>query len=139
MYWAKSVSGGFVILKVGDELIVPGIPQHKMRYVGPIGPYGEDVLDPPKGQVARLVHFNSTPDRERLLVGERGSDDWNEQANIQARALEVVAKGVVNHTLVSNCEHIGSYVRHGKPESPQLRIGVGVGLAVLLLWIFGGQ
>jgi len=137
MYWAKSVSGHFVILKVGDELVVPGIPQHKMRYVGPIGPSGEDVLDPPKGQVARLVHFASIPGREHLLVGERGSDDWREQGAIQARAIEVVSKGVVNRTLVSNCEHIGSYVRHGISESPQLKIGVGVGLALLLFWVLG--
>ena len=57
MYWAKAITGQFVILKVGDELVVPGLPQHKMRYVGPIGPSGEDVLDPPKGQAARFVHF----------------------------------------------------------------------------------
>lgn len=120
-------------LMVGDELVVPGLPQHKMRYVGPIGPWGEDVLDPAKGQPVRFRYFNSIPDPERLLIGERGTNDWNEIRAIQTRALDVVARGVVNRTLGPNCEHIGSYVRHGKePSSPQLKFWVSVGVTALI-------
>ena len=128
-----------VTLRVGDELVRPGIPQHKMRYVGPIGPNGEDVLDPAKGQPVRFVHFYSIPDRHRLLLGERGTENWFELNAIQNRAREVVAKGIVNRTLVSNCEHIGAYVRHGKPDSPQLTLGVGIGFAALLFFLLGSK
>ena len=135
---AKHINGERVVLLVGDELIRPGIPQHKMRYVGPIGPYGEDVVDPPKGQPTRFVHLDVIPDRDQLVVGERGTTDWYEAQQIQARALDIVRRGVVNHWLWPNCEHIGSHIRHGKAESPQLRIAAGVGVAVLLWWGFGG-
>jgi hypothetical protein len=135
---AKHVGGQFVYLMVGDELIVPGFPQHKMRYVGPIGPRGEDVVDPAKGQAARLVHFDYFPNRDQLLVGERGTSDWNERLQIQERAHDVIERGVVNLTLRQNCEHIGSYIRHGKPESPQLRFWVGTAAAVAMGFaIFG--
>jgi len=137
---AKHVSGQLVHLLVGDELIVPGLPQHKMRYVGPIGSGGEDVVDPAKGQPARLVHFNFIPNRHLLLVGERGTTDWNETLQIQARACDVVERGVVNLTLHQNCEHIGSYIRHGEPESPQLKFWVGTAAAVAIGFaIFGGR
>src|SRR5713101_3504140 len=53
-----------VILRVGDELIVPGFPLHKMVYVGPIGPYGEDVVNPAKGRAAQFVHFDLIPNKE---------------------------------------------------------------------------
>ena len=113
---AKHVSGQDVYLAVGDELVVPGLPQHKMIYVGPIGPSGEDVVDPAKGQPARFVHFNLLPNREQLVVGERGTADWSEALEIQARARDVVARGVVNRALGPNCEHIGSYIRNGKTK-----------------------
>lgn len=125
-------------LLVGDEIVVPGLPLHKMRYVGPIGPYGEDVLDPAKGQPVQLRHFRSIPDLERLLIGERGTTDWNEIWAIQSRALDVVARGVINRPLWPNCEHIGSYVRDGKdPSSPQLKFWAGVGVAAALIATLG--
>jgi len=124
-----------VDLLVGDELIVPGIPQHKMRYVGPIGPCGEDVVDPAKGQPARYVHFHLIPNRDKLLVGERGTSDRRESTEIQNRARDVVERGVLNKTLFPNCEHIGSYIRHGKPESPQLKAAVGLGVAAALIFL----
>jgi hypothetical protein len=121
-------------LLVGDEIVVPGLPQHKMRYVGPIGPYREDVLDPVNGQPVRFRHFSSIPNSERLRIGERGTSDWDEIYEIQNRALDVVARGVVNRPLGPNCEHLGSYVRHGKePSSPQLKFWVGVGAAAALI------
>lgn len=120
-------------LMVGDEIVVPGLPQHKMRYVGPIGQNGEDVLDPAKSEPVRFRHFSSIPNREQLLLGERGTTNWFEASQIQARALDVVNRGVVNRTLGPNCEHIGSYVRHGKPSSPQLRFWVGAGVAAAII------
>lgn len=121
-------------LIVGDEIVVPGIPQHKMRYVGPIGPNGEDVLDPAKNRPVQLKHFAAIPNPERLLVGERGTNDRNEACAIQIRALDVVNRGLVNHTFWQNCEHIGSYVRYGKnPNSPQLKFWVGAVVAVAIL------
>jgi len=133
MKLAKRVgSGELVRLLIGDELVVPGIPQHKMRYVGEIGPFGEDVVDPAKGQPARFVHLDFVPNREQLLVGERGTTDWNEALEIQARARDVVARGVANRALGPNCEHIGSYIRHGKPASPQLRAAGAIAALILL-------
>jgi len=131
------VSGQPVGLAVGDELVKPGIPAHKMVYVGPIGPRGEDVVDPAKGQPAHFVHLDLILDHDRLLVGQRGTKDWEAVRDIQARAWEVVRRQVVNRTLDQNCEHIVSYIRQGKAESPQLRLGVGVGLALLFLFTLG--
>lgn len=130
---ARTLNGQIVVLMVGDELVVPGVPQHKMRYVGPIGPFGEDVVNPAKAQVAQFIHFDAIPNRERLFVGERGTANRYEQLQIQERAREVVARGVVNRALDSNCEHIGSYIRHGKPESPQLKLAVGLGIAAIIV------
>jgi hypothetical protein len=134
---AKSVDGRVVALLVGDELVVPGLPQHKMRYVGPIGPRGEDVVDPAKGQAAQFVHLDLIPNREQLVVGERGTANRYEQAAIQVRARQVVENGIVNRTLVRNCEHIGSHIRHGKPDSPQLKVAAGLALAAGILWWLG--
>jgi hypothetical protein len=127
---------GLETLLVGDELVVPGIPQHKMRYVGPIGPNGEDVVDPAKGQRARFVYYDLLPNPDQLVLGERGTTDWNEALQIQARAREVVRLRVVNRWLDQNCEHIGFYIRHGKPKSPQLRFWGGVAAAAALIFLF---
>src|ERR1700737_4377933 len=64
----KSVSGEPFVLRVGDELVELGLPAHKRVYVGPMGPYGENVVDPAKAQAARLVHLNSIPNWQQLLV-----------------------------------------------------------------------
>ena len=42
MYSVKNLRGELVVLRVGDELVVPGIPQHKMIFVGAIGTLGEN-------------------------------------------------------------------------------------------------
>lgn len=123
---AKHVSGQQVYLLVGDELVVPGLPQHKMIYVGPIGPRGEDVVDPAKGQPAIFVHFDTLPDRDQVLVGERGTTDWNPMLEIQNRARDIVRRQIVNMGIRPNCEHICTYIRSGKAKSPQLRFWGGV-------------
>jgi hypothetical protein len=132
----KDVTRKLVTLRIGDELIEPGFPAHKRAYVGPIGPYGEDVVDPAKGQSARLVHFVSIPNKEKLIVGERGPENQYEQMCVQARARAIVAHGVVNHPAGPNCEHISSFVRNGNPTSPQLTVAVGVGVVALLVCLF---
>jgi len=141
MQVAKILRAVDTFLLVGDELIRPGLPQHKMRYVGPIGPYGEDVVDPAKASAAMFVRFESIPDKEQLLVGERGTADWTEILEIQKRARDVVARRVVNQWTGPNCEHIGSYIRHGEPDSPQLKFWGGaaaVALIILGFKSFGG-
>ncbi len=135
--FSRNVNRKLVVLRIGDELIEPGIPAHKRVYVGPIGPYGEDVVDPAKGQAARFVHFASISNKEQLVVGERGPENQYEQMQVQARACEVVAKSVLNRPFGPNCEHISSYVRNGNPASPQLTLGVGVSVIFGLLWLFG--
>lgn len=133
----RNVNRKLVTLRIGDELIEQGFPAHKRAYVGPIGPYGEDVVDPAKGQTARFVHFASLPNKEQLIVGERGPENQYEQLRVQARAREVVANSVVNYTAGPNCEHITSYIRNGNPVSPQLSVGIGVSLFIGLLLLFG--
>ena len=132
---AKHVSGHQVYLVVGDELVVPGLPQHKMIYVGPIGPSGEDVVDPAKGKAARFVHLDFLPNRDQVFVGERGTTDPARIFDIQARARDVVRRGVVNMQLRPNCEHICSYIRDGKEKSPQLRFWGGVAAAATVALI----
>jgi hypothetical protein len=136
----RKVMGEPVVVRIGDELIVEGLPAHKMRYVGPIGPFGEDVVDPPKGQAVRFVHLTSVPNWQQLRVGERGPEpsDWCGQQAVQSRARQIVANQVINQPLGPNCEHIGSQIARGKPESPQLRTAVGIGLAIIFLGLLGG-
>ena len=132
----RNVKGEFVNVRIGDELVVQGLPAHKMRYVGPIGPYGEDVVDPPKGKTAKFVHLTTIPNWEWLLVGDRGPEawDWNGQLAVQARARQVVANQVLNQPLGPNCEHIGSAIGRGKPESPQLQVAVVLLGLALVVW-----
>ena len=130
----KNRAGEDVFLLPGDELVEPGIPEHKRVYVGPIGPNGEDVVDPVKGQAAIFVHLTLIPNWGKLVVGARAGED--SYFDVQQRAYEVVGNAIVNRTLVSNCEHITSYIRAGKPVSPQLvgaAILVAGGLALALL------
>ena len=114
-------------LRVGDELRIPGVPVHVMTYVGPLGPYGEDVLDAPKGTEARLIHLVNVLNRGNVLLGERGPESCDEQRAVRERAIYLL--GTRNHPLGPNCEHIASYVRTGVAESPQLR---GAGLLSLI-------
>ncbi len=114
-------------LRVGDELRMPGVPVHVMTYLGPLGPHGEDVLDAPKGNEARLVHLTSVLSRGNVLLGQRGPESCDEQGAIRERAIYVL--GTRNNPLGPNCEHIASYVRTGVAESPQLR---GAGLLSLI-------
>jgi hypothetical protein len=118
-----------VILRPGDELVQPGLPAHKRVFVGAIGLSGENVLDPVKAQAAQLVHLHSIPNWEQLLVGERGPEDVFKQAQVQQRAWRVVTESIMNRTLWPNSEHISSYIRTGKAESPQLRFWGGVAAA----------
>lgn len=114
-------------LRVGDELRIPGVPVHVMTYVGPLGAHGEDVLDAPKGNEARLVHLTSVLSSGTVLLGQRGPESYEEQRVIRERAIYVL--GTHNNPLGPNCEHIASYVRTGIAESPQLR---GAGLLSLI-------
>jgi hypothetical protein len=126
----SNLNGELVVLRAGDELVLPGLPAHKVVFVGGIGQCGENVVDPAKRQAARLVHLHSLPNWQQLLVGERGPEDWDAQALVQERAWEVLENGVVNRTLGPNCEHICSYIRTGKAKSPQLRFWGGVAAVV---------
>ena len=131
----KNLQGELVVPRVGDELIERGFPAHKRVFVGAVGSYGENVVDPAKRQSACLVHLQSIPNWEQLIVGQRGPEDWGGQVQVQARACEVLTNGVVNRTLGPNCEHICSYIRTGKAESPQLKVAAGLGIAaVIFLW-----
>jgi hypothetical protein len=121
-----NVKGEMVTLRVGDELVVPGLPAHKVVFVGAIGPLGENVVDPAKGQTALLVHLQLIPNWQNLRVGERGPEDLGAQTLVQTRAWEVLENRVVNRPLGPNCEHICSYIRAGSAKSPQLRFWGGV-------------
>ena len=134
----KSLEDEFVVPRIGDELVEPGLPAHKRSYVGPIGPNGEDVVDPVKGQPAQFVQLKSIPNWQHLLVGERGPKDCYRQDRAQERAWEVVTNGVVNRTLGPNCEHITSYIRTGGPKSSQLMFWGGVAAAVAFGVMLGG-
>lgn len=113
-------------LRIGDELIEQaGLIEHKMVYVGPLGLNGEDVLNPAKGSQVQLVSFYTVPNWRNLRLGKRGPESYLEQTQIQERARQVLLNRTVNRTLGPNCEHISSYVRTGKIESPQLKFWGG--------------
>jgi hypothetical protein len=124
-----------VFLRIGDELRIPGPlgTTHVMTYVGPLGSWGEDVLDAPKNSPARLIHYRQIIGS--LTIGQRGPESWWEQQAVQQRALQVL--GTPNRLIGPNCEHISSFVRTGNAESPQLR-GFGfVASIVGALILFG--
>jgi hypothetical protein len=125
----NKMNGNVAILRPGDELVQPGLPAHKRVFVGAIGLSGENVIDPVEAQTTQLVHLHSIPNWQQLLVGERGPEDVFVQAQVQQRAWKVVTESIVHRTLWSNCEHICSYIRTGKAESPQLRFWGGVAAA----------
>jgi hypothetical protein len=77
------VNPGADTLRVGDELRIPGVPVHVMTYVAPLGPYGEDVLDAPKGTEARLVHLVNVLSRGNVLLGARGPESYDEQRTVR--------------------------------------------------------
>lgn len=135
----KDSNGQSAVVRVGDELVQRGIPAHKMTYVGPVGPTGEDVVDAPKAQVARFVRLAEIPAWHELVVGKRGPDVWDVagQRAVQTRAHRVVSAAVLNRPAGPNCEHIGSYVRDGNPESPQLRAVAGLALALVVWGMLG--
>lgn len=123
-------------LRIGDELIeLAGPIAHKMVYVGPLGLNGEDVLNPAKGTEVQLVSFHALPNRHNLRIGKRGPEDCFEQAQVQERASQILLNRTVNRTLGPNCEHITSYVRTGKIESPQLKFWGGTAAVAALIWL----
>lgn len=125
-------------LRIGDELIEPvGLIAHKMVYVGPMGLNGEDVLNPAKGMQVELVPFYSLRNRRNVRIGKRGPESTYEQAMVQERARQVILHGPVNRTLGPNCEHITSYVRTGKIESPQLKFWGGAAAVAALIFLIG--
>jgi hypothetical protein len=125
----NKMNDNVAILRPGDELVHPGLPAHKRVFVGAIGLSGENVMDPLKAQTAQLVHLHSIPNWQQLLVSERGPEDVFKQAQVQQRAWKVVTESIMNRALWPNREHICSYVRTGKAESPQLRFWGGVSAA----------
>jgi hypothetical protein len=135
----KTIAGEDAVLRSGDILGKPGT-MHRVVFVGSMELEGQNVVDPTKGQAARLIHLHSIPNWQELRIFARGPEDGFAQAQVRERAWEVVTKGVKNYTLVSNCEHICSYIRTGEPESPQLKFWVGVAAAAAIVgWGLSGE
>jgi hypothetical protein len=132
----NKMNGNVVIFRPGDELVQPGLPAHKRVFVGAIGLSGENVVDPVRAHTAQLVHLHSIPNWQQLLVGERGTEDVFHQIQVQQRAWEVVTQSVVNRTLWPNGEHICSFIRTGKADSPQPRFWGGVAAAAAVALMF---
>lgn len=123
-------------LRIGDELIeMVGPIAHKMVYVGPLGLDGGDVLNPAKGTQVHLLSLYSIPNWGNLRLGARGPESCYEQAQVQERARQVLQNRTVNRTFGPNCEHISSYVRTGKTESPQLKFWGGTAAVAALIWL----
>lgn len=116
----------------------PLSPTHKAPVVG-IAPNGEEVvLDHTNdGAPARLVYARDFAAQATTVVGKPGAGGVAEQAAIQARALRVV--GTPYNLLTWNCEHLTSYVTTGKPESPQLAVGLGCAALLALLFAASNQ
>jgi len=125
-----------VPVKVGDELRTPaGVITHVMVVVERLANGDHLVLDSPKNGTARLVLLSDLlAAGQTITLGKRGPDTWIEHVEISQRARQVL--GTPNLPLKWNCEHICSYVRTGKAESPQLR-GIAT-VAVSVLGLFGG-
>ena len=122
-----------MLLRIGDEVRVPGVPIHVMTYVGPLGPHGEDILDAPKKGVATLVHSRTVLSQPGIFVGQRGPESWAEQQVVRQRAL--LAIGTPNKPLGPNCEDISSFVRKGEAESPQ-RVGLFILTSLVVVAAF---
>jgi len=116
-----------VPLRIGDELLEPGLPTHVRTYVGPLGPYGEDVLDAPKNGVGQLIHFSQIKNRFRLASVALNLGRSNRPfGNVPFKLLGHPEPDLL--VLTVNTFH--SYVRVGKAESPQLAGFAVVGVLV---------
>jgi hypothetical protein len=120
-------------LKIGDELkMLVGAVTHVMTVVALLGGGDYLVLDAPKNGTACFKRLSELlASGQTIRLGRRGHDGWQEQQAVWQRANEVL--GSPNLLLRWNCEHISSYVRTGKAESPQLRgfFAVVIGTAAL--------
>lgn len=94
-------------------------------YVGPRGPLGADVVhsDKESGRVV-LVHFATFAAGQTVVVQSAQRGSWFEQKAIASRALSLL--GQEFDLLNLNCEHLVSFAQTGRPESPQLKLGVGL-------------
>jgi len=117
----------------------PLSPTHKAPVVGPLGPNGEEVvLDHTNdGAPARFVYARDFVAQAPTVVGKPGAASIAEEALVQARAFQVV--GTPYNLLTWNCEHLTSYVTKGKPESPQLAVGLGCVALFALLFVASNQ
>ena len=110
-------------LGIGTELlqkITPLGPIHKASVVG-FAPNGEElVLDHPKGGASQLVPLKDFVAGTETFIGKRGPSSVVEQQAITNRAAQTV--GTRYNIFARNCEHVSSFVRTGKAESPQLAI-----------------
>jgi hypothetical protein len=122
-------------LGIGTELlqkITPLGPIHKASVVG-VAPDGEElVLDHPKGGASHFIPVKDFAAGTETFVGKRGPSSLAEQQAIQNRAVQAV--GTRYNVFARNCEHVSSFVRTGKAESPQLAIFVV--LAIFLGAVF---
>jgi hypothetical protein len=110
-------------LGIGTELfqkITPLGPIHKASVVG-FAPNGEElVLDHPKGGASHFVPVKDFVSGTETFIGKRGPSSLVEQQAIQKRAVQTV--GTRYNLIARNCEHVSSFVRTGKAESPQLAV-----------------
>lgn len=125
-------------LQIGDKLRVPvrlGV-YHYGIYVGPCGPYGEDVVHNDKGGGVQLVGFRIFAAGQPVQVVSRARS-WYEGWVIRDRALSLV--GTRYDLLNFNCEHAANYAEAGVAFSPTLRGSAFLGLVGGLVWWASGK
>lgn len=126
-------------LKPADRIVVPksvfGLVQHHAIYLGK-DHFGRDIIA--ENIVGKYVcttpaeeFFAKNPGITRI---ERFAGTGLERRQAVERALKLMGKP---YSLIDfNCEHFANEVQNNIPFSPQLRLGVGVLIAVILIAVF---
>ena len=127
-------------LPSGTHLRVLGPPiHHEGTYVGPLIPSGEDVIHSDKPEGGILSHFDEFGGggRVEIVALPRSPEEGRE---IVRRAIATLG---VRYDLLGinglNCEQAANFAKKAEAISPTLRVVVGVGVAVGLLWLFGRE
>lgn len=128
----------FYKLKPGDRIVTPkslaGIIQHHAVYLGQ-NYQGQDLIaENVYGKFVAVVaakkFFDEYPQITRV---EAFKGNNIERRTAVERALKLLGKP---YSLIDfNCEHFANYVQHGKIESKQVGVALGVGAMLLFVGI----
>lgn len=123
-----------MVMEIGDKVRVRadfGF-YHYAIYVGPCGPYGEDVVHNEKGGRVVFAYFHDFADGRDVEVAQRAARSWEEREAIVRRAISLLGR---RYDLVNfNCEHFANYAIAGVLRSETIAALVALAFVGIGLW-----